>query len=208
MQGLLCFCRPEATADVVDFAMVELFLSAGSDNYFDKAWTLIWEGGASEGTLMTGVFGLATEFEYGQRLSINIYRLLYWKTVDNYWKITHRQTGFWAACCRPMEQILGQSLPRSSWIVLYFRTPAQPDYWSLETCQFPVSWLFFCSFSHRLKEPSSEGQEWTRLLADSQLPSLASTSSLLMSTLVNHCSRYHCMLYHIAHPRALKVYNL
>lgn len=58
MRGLLCFCRPAATADVVDFAMVEFFSSAGSDNYFDKACPWIWEGGASEGTLITGAFGL------------------------------------------------------------------------------------------------------------------------------------------------------
>lgn len=138
-------------------------------------------------------------------LSLNMDRgfleiFLYWKTVDDYWKFTHQQTRFWAACSWPMEQLLRVvSLARSSWIVLYFRTPAQPDYWSLGTCQFPVSWLFFCSFSHRLKEPSSEGREWTRLLADSQLPSPASTSSLLMSTLVNHCSRYHYALHRIAH---------
>lgn len=42
-----------------------------------------------------------------------------------------------------------------------------------------------CAFSRLLREPSSEGQEWTSRPEDSQLPSQGSTSSLLTSTLVN-----------------------
>lgn len=59
-KGLFCFCRPKRAADVVHFAEVEFCLV--SDDYFDKACPLIWEGRACEGTLMTGVFRLATEF--------------------------------------------------------------------------------------------------------------------------------------------------
>lgn len=57
--------------------------------------------------------------------------------------------------------------------------------------------MFFCAFSHQLKEPSSEGQEWTSLLGDLQLPSQGSTSSLQTSTLVNHTNFLNVVLQYI-----------
>lgn len=101
-------------------------------------------------------------------------------------------------------------------------SPAMPPVYSsvplsIQHTDAPVSmwiywsslWLlFFCPFSHRLKEPSSEAPEWTSPQADSRLPSLASTSSLQTSTLVNHCDTLCCVLYHSADLKGPKVDNI